>query len=1005
MPPLKTYSEVRLSTQELSLLFLLMGLAVSCSSVYAQNGPYLEQAGQVVMEAENYDATISRNGKSWIARTDRAGFQGTAAMVAEPDTGTIINSAYATTSAELTYQVQFNNAGTYYIWVRGLPDDDGNNSVTFGLNGAEVSTADRMSTTLYGSWVWYQTRMDGPVASIAIPSAGLHTINVWMTEDGFRLDRILLTNSLSTSPTGAGPVESPRGAPDPRATVGEWSATRPWPYKAIHMHMLPTGKVLYYSSYENADDPQLWDPATETFVDATHAGYNIFCTGHAFLSDGRLFVSGGHVEDFVGLPNAFIYNPFTDSWSRQSDMNAGRWYPTTTALPNGDVLVVSGQTDLASGMNPMPQVWQTATGTWRNLTNALLSMPFYPYMFVAPNGKVFYAGPEQTTRYLTTSGTGSWSVVGNSNFGTRNWGSAVMYEAGKVLLLGGTIAAFYGQTGGELPTNTAEVIDLNAATPAWTYAAPMTRRRKHPNATILPDGRVLVTGGTSGSESTAEMSGDPAYESEVWDPASNTWTTWASLSIYRGYHATALLLPDGRILSASGDFGGPSYEIFSPPYFFRGQRPTITSAPASAGLGSTFFVQTPDATAITKVTLIALSSVTHGFSMTQRISYPTFSQATGGLNITTTSNANLLPPGYYMLFLLNGNGVPSVAKIVRIAAVTNVSAPTNLTAVAGTSSQINLAWTDNSNNEEGFMIERCQGSSCTDFSQIAQVGPGVTSYSNTGLSASTTYRYRVCAFSGGTNSSYTSTVNATTPAALVTGNGTGLKGEYYNKIDLTGSKKTRTDATVNFNWGTGQPDPAVSSDTFSVRWTGQAQPRFSGTYTFYTTSDDGVRLWVNGTQIINNWTDHLVTENSGTITLTANQKYDIVMEYYDNTAFAVATLSWSHASEPKQIIPRSQLYPTIASPAAPSNLNATTASTGQINLAWTENSDNETGFKIERCTGTGCTNFAQIATVGAGVTTFSNTGLSSSTTYVYRIRAYNSAGNSSYSNSDSARTN
>src|SRR4029453_9011987 len=162
----------------------------------------------------------------------------------------------------------------------------------------------------------------------------------------------------------------------------------------------------------------------------------------------------------------------------------------------------------------------------------------------------------------------------------------------------------------------------------------------------------------------------------------------------------------------------------------------------------------------------------------QRISYPTFSQATGGLNITTISNSNLLPPGYYMLFLLNGNGVPSVAKIIRIAAVTTVNAPANLTAVPGTSTQINLAWTDSSNNEEGFKIERCQGSSCSNFMEIAQVGDGVTTYSDTGLSASTTYRYRVRAYAGNTNSSYTATVNATTPSTPVTGNGTGLKGDY-----------------------------------------------------------------------------------------------------------------------------------------------------------------------------------------------------------------------------------
>src|SRR4026208_247746 len=140
----------------------------------------------------------------------------------------------------------------------------------------------------------------------------------------------------------------------------------------------------------------------------------------------------------------------------------------------------------------------------------------------------------------------------------------------------------------------------------------------------------------------------------------------ASLTKIRSYHSIALLLPDGRVLSAGGTFGGASREIYSPPYLFRGARPTITSAPASVAYGQSFFVGTPDAASISKVTLIALSSVTHGFNMSQRISRPLFSQATGGLNVTAPSNPNITPPGYYMLFNKKSNSVPSVAKFVQI---------------------------------------------------------------------------------------------------------------------------------------------------------------------------------------------------------------------------------------------------------------------------------------------------------------------------------------------------
>jgi hypothetical protein len=148
-------------------------------------------------------------------------------------------------------------------------------------------------------------------------------------------------------------------------------------------------------------------------------------------------------------------------------------------------------------------------------------------------------------------------------------------------------------------------------------------------------------------------------------------------------------------------------------------------------------------------------------------------------------------------------------------------------------------------------------------------------------------------------------------------NGTGLTGAYYDNKDFTNLKLTRTDATVNFNWGSGSPDPSIGADTFSVRWTGQVMPQFTQTYTFYTTSDDGVRLRVNGQTVIDNFTDHAPTENSGTIALTAGQRYDVQLDYYENGGGATATLSWSSSSQPKQIIPQARLFPGAAPPPPP----------------------------------------------------------------------------------------
>ena len=140
----------------------------------------------------------------------------------------------------------------------------------------------------------------------------------------------------------------------------------------------------------------------------------------------------------------------------------------------------------------------------------------------------------------------------------------------------------------------------------------------------------------------------------------------ASTNTYRGYHSTALLLPDGRVLSAGGEITGASAEIYSPPYLFNGPRPTITSVGSTVTYGQTFTVTTPDAASISQVTFIRLPSVTHAFNQNGRLIHLQFTQVSGGLQVTAPANGNLAPPGHYMLFLVNSNGVPSVASIIQI---------------------------------------------------------------------------------------------------------------------------------------------------------------------------------------------------------------------------------------------------------------------------------------------------------------------------------------------------
>ena len=292
------------------------------------------------------------------------------------------------------------------------------------------------------------------------------------------------------------PVDPPRA--EAQATTGSWQLGPNLPFFPIHDHVLPDGKVMMWPGDQgiNGDDPRTWDPATGTVTTLPKAGFDIFCSGHSFLPDGRLFVAGGHISNGVGLANTSIYSPAANSWQSQPLMNQGRWYPTTTVLSNGDVLVVSGSVDGTIGSNPVPQVWQASSGTWRNLNSANLQQPLYPYMFLAPDGRVFDAGPGVTTRLLDTAGAGTWSVVGNHRLNaSREYGSAVMYEPGKILLAGG----------GDPPTATAEVIDLNVPGPTWQTTSSMNRARRQMNLTMLPDGKVLGTGGTWGRASTTPV--------------------------------------------------------------------------------------------------------------------------------------------------------------------------------------------------------------------------------------------------------------------------------------------------------------------------------------------------------------------------------------------------------------------------------------------------------------------------------------------------------------------
>jgi hypothetical protein len=429
------------------------------------------------------------------------------------------------------------------------------------------------------------------------------------------------------------------------------------PLVGIHVSLLPTGKVLMFS---RNSQPYMCNPSEPGTFNIMPVTTNVFCSGHTLLGDGTLFVVGGHIDEDTGLPDLNLFNPDGNVWSRQPNMVVGRWYPTATVLGNGEVLVLGGR-DENKEYSTVPEIWNPQTG-WRQLTGSGVAraLPYYPRMFVAPNGKTFFAGPWQTTRYFDPSGNGAWEpVIPRVIDRNRTYGSAVMYESGKILVVGGA----------DPPESTAEIIDLNEPSPSWRMTGSMAYKRRHNTATVLPDGQVLVTGGSSAAGFNNESGA--VLTPEMWNPQTGVWTAMAPHRFGRVYHGSALLLPDGRVLlTGSGEGGGgfdqKTYEIYSPPYLFKGPRPTISSAPTTVAYGQAFQVQSPDAGSVTKVSFIRLGSVTHAFDESQRFLSLSYTVSGNALTVTAPASGNLAPPGHYLLSLVNGEGVPSVSKIIQI---------------------------------------------------------------------------------------------------------------------------------------------------------------------------------------------------------------------------------------------------------------------------------------------------------------------------------------------------
>jgi Domain of unknown function (DUF1929)/Kelch motif/Bacterial Ig-like domain (group 2) len=445
----------------------------------------------------------------------------------------------------------------------------------------------------------------------------------------------------------------------PPPLLGQWDPVETWPVVPIHVVLMPDGRVLTWSRLGEAT---VWDPSSNTFTTVKAPSWE-FCSGNAILPNGQVIVPGGHITDEYGLPDVNVFDPVTSTWSSAPPMAAGRWYPTAMTMADGSILVISGNT-ADHLLNQIPEV-RNPDGTWRQLTGAQFAVPWYPNLFPAQGGRVFMAGSDRHSKFLDTTGIGQWIDGPTTRFANRDYGAAVMYDPGKVLIAGGAIP----------PTDTAEVINLNDASPAWRYTASMNHPRRHLTGTVLPDGKVLVTGGTSGPGFDNES--QAVFSAELWDPATEKWTELSSMTILRVYHSIALLMPDARVLVGGGGEGAggtdePNIEMFSPPYLFNPEgslaaRPSITQAPDSLTYGASFQLSSPDAADISAVVLMRNGAVTHTFnSSTLRVPLRFSSSGSNSLQITTPALPDFAAPGPYMLFILNAQGVPSVAHMVHL---------------------------------------------------------------------------------------------------------------------------------------------------------------------------------------------------------------------------------------------------------------------------------------------------------------------------------------------------
>ena len=447
-----------------------------------------------------------------------------------------------------------------------------------------------------------------------------------------------------------------------------------WPLIPIHAALTSDGKVLTFGTDGSGRQTgfftyDVWDPAAG--LSGGHAtldnrtGTDIFCSAQLMVpQDGSLLIAGGDNWNGTTATNAGNRDSnlyANGALTRASAMNRPRWCPSATVLSTGEIYVQGG-----AGGEDRPEV-RDLSGAFRVLSGADTSslQSLHPRNFLAPDGRVFGYDASGVMYFVDANGNGQRIFAGQLQAAYAGLtSSAAMYRPGRILQLGGN-------------SNRAAIIDISGPTPVVTATQSMSSQRQWVTATVMADGRVVATGGSAEDNRLNDIN----TSAEIWDPSTGTWTVGASGLRARLYHSTALLLPDATVLVAGGGAPGPlanlNAEIYLPPYLFNAAgelapRPRIMAAPDRLRYGQDFLIDV-DSAQVSRVTLVKVGAVTHGFNMDQRFLELSFNSANGSVFSRAPMRAADAPPGYYLLFVIDDHGVPSVAKIVQIGTATTVT--------------------------------------------------------------------------------------------------------------------------------------------------------------------------------------------------------------------------------------------------------------------------------------------------------------------------------------------